>query len=612
MGKALQVLKFGEGKVGKYHYYLQVNGKTGAESNDFSTGSHTGVLRHRPNKYVPVKVPLFDETLTNVNKIIQLQNNPDAKGTNAEFDWVYRPELSFSVVDLEVSSILLHSNDPEDDPLELVNATDPVISTQDSAVEIFYKLLTSQYGRITPLDGEQTFILAFGEEEIEITVSDDGTPIKFTNLEHLAEIKPEDYFSIRLYLNEDSQNVLWDWAFKVDGINLITSSDEGSRDKKSFIMCEVAQVNANTCELQSSIKAQLVASLDDDDIIVWKVEALKGNMEGDDLDSRSNASNKPYMYGKTKKHKVSKFNSGGWANVLGVGTGMGKYESPFNSTNLIYKDAKHFSFEPDMSGEAHTPAVYQTDNKPGTKRTNVWRSNPHVAYKVTATINGKEYSAIAKMDHTDVLRLEYINHLSSAADAAGKSVRVPKREDLRAVPSSGSWVEKNEGDSSYAYNVMVDESMSTLLTQLTSAIDANINKEFAVSGYDSVSWPSGATIVITSGYRNPERNERVGGASGSRHMMGRALDIAIKGVEGADKEIAYYVLWEILKANPPASANLVQLENRPQSWTKKYVYSWAEPEDDGAEWDSLDREFEDTGIEDGFSDVEHLHLQDNP
>jgi hypothetical protein len=226
-GKALQVLKFGEGEVGKYHYYLQVNGKTGAESNDFSTGNHTGVLRHRPNKYVPVKVPLFDETITNVNKILQLQNNPDAKGTDSAFDWVYRPELSFSVVDLEVSSILLHSNDPEDDPLELINSTDPVISTADSAVEIFYNLLSSQFDRITPLDGEQTFILAFGEEEIEITVNSDGTPIKFTNLEHLAEIKPEDYMSIRLYLNEDSQNVLWDWAFTTMDLDMDSDNNNG-------------------------------------------------------------------------------------------------------------------------------------------------------------------------------------------------------------------------------------------------------------------------------------------------------------------------------------------------------------------------------------------------
>ncbi|WP_396589154.1 hypothetical protein [Bermanella sp. R86510] len=234
-GTQLQVLKFGEGEAGKYHYHVQVSGQTDAENNDFATGNHTGVLRHRPNKYVPVKVPLFDETITNVNKILQQQNNEDAKGTDAAFNWAYRPELSFSVVDLEVSSIQL--TDDEDDTLELVDSTDPVISSADSAVEVFFKLMESEFDRITPLDGEQTFILALGEEEIEISASqDESGAITFTNLEHLAHIKPEDYFSIRLYLNEDSQNVLWDWAFTTLDIDTDSDNnngyDEPDRDVK--------------------------------------------------------------------------------------------------------------------------------------------------------------------------------------------------------------------------------------------------------------------------------------------------------------------------------------------------------------------------------------------
>jgi hypothetical protein len=627
-GKALQVLKFGEGEVGKYHYYLQVNGKTGAESNDFSTGNHVGVLRHRPNKYVPVKVPLFDETITNVNKILQLQNNPDAKGTNAAFDWVYRPELSFSVVDLEVSSILLHSNDPEDDPLELINSTDPVISTADSAVEIFYNLLSSQFDRITPLDGEQTFILAFGEEEIEITVNSDGTPIKFTNLEHLAEIKPEDYLSIRLYLNEDSQNVLWDWAFSVDGINLITSSDEGSRDKNSFIMCEVAQANSNTCELQNSIKAQLVASLDDDDLIVWKVEALKGNMVSDDLDSSSNATNKPYMYGKTKSHKISTYSDSNWGNIAGKDANLGKYNEPFQTSNLIFNNAKYFSFEPDMSDEDHLPAIYDSPHcagqyvycLQGTNKIDVWRHNPHVAYKITAIVNGnKEYTAIAKMDHIDVLRQEYVNHITSTIGHSGgnsmntpKSVVVPARETFKLIPSTGSWVERNKSDFwNYSYDVLVDVSMQTLLSELTTIVDNNINTEFTTDTGEEVSWPSSATLVVTSGYRNPERNERVGGATGSRHMLGRALDIAVKGVNGANKEIAYYVLWEILQANRPASADLVQMEDGPADWIKKYNYGNSSESTD-TDWVDDNDQFINNGIQDGFLLIEHVHLQDNP
>jgi hypothetical protein len=243
-GKALQVLKFGEGEVGKYHYYLQVNGKTGAESNDFSTGNHVGVLRHRPNKYVPVKVPLFDETITNVNKILQLQNNPDAKGTNAAFDWVYRPELSFSVVDLEVSSLIRELSDST--RIALNESKDPTVFLQDSALEVLFKLAQSEYDRITPLDGEQTFILAFGEEEVALTIdkTDPNQQIRFENLEHLSDLNAEDYLSIRLYLNEDSQNILWDYAFKT--FSLRPSQLKDTSDPFIYVSADDAYVYDET------------------------------------------------------------------------------------------------------------------------------------------------------------------------------------------------------------------------------------------------------------------------------------------------------------------------------------------------------------------------------
>lgn len=37
-------------------------------------------------------------------------------------------------------------------------------------------------------------------------------------------------------------------------------------------------------------------------------------------------------------------------------------------------------------------------------------------------------------------------------------------------------------------------------------------------------------IVITSGYRNPEHNRRVGGAPNSQHLLGTAADIRINGM----------------------------------------------------------------------------------
>ena len=59
------------------------------------------------------------------------------------------------------------------------------------------------------------------------------------------------------------------------------------------------------------------------------------------------------------------------------------------------------------------------------------------------------------------------------------------------------------------------------------AILANIQKlADALEAYRQV-W--GRPIIITSGYRSPEHNRRVGGASQSFHMQGLAADIEVPG-----------------------------------------------------------------------------------
>ena len=48
----------------------------------------------------------------------------------------------------------------------------------------------------------------------------------------------------------------------------------------------------------------------------------------------------------------------------------------------------------------------------------------------------------------------------------------------------------------------------------------------------------GKSITITSGYRCPTHNSRVGGATGSRHAKGQAADIVVQGV--APRKVAQY------------------------------------------------------------------------
>ena len=53
----------------------------------------------------------------------------------------------------------------------------------------------------------------------------------------------------------------------------------------------------------------------------------------------------------------------------------------------------------------------------------------------------------------------------------------------------------------------------------------------------------GSPITITSGYRTPEYNRRIGGAEASVHLLGMAADIVVKGV--APLAVYAYVSGEL-------------------------------------------------------------------
>lgn len=46
----------------------------------------------------------------------------------------------------------------------------------------------------------------------------------------------------------------------------------------------------------------------------------------------------------------------------------------------------------------------------------------------------------------------------------------------------------------------------------------------------------GVPIYINSGYRSPKHNKKVGGSPNSQHLLGKAADIVVKGME--PKEVA--------------------------------------------------------------------------
>ena len=59
----------------------------------------------------------------------------------------------------------------------------------------------------------------------------------------------------------------------------------------------------------------------------------------------------------------------------------------------------------------------------------------------------------------------------------------------------------------------------------------------------------GKPIQITSGYRSPDHNKKIGGAKASKHVLGMACDFKVKGVTPAEiiKDIEVLIMCDKMK-----------------------------------------------------------------
>ena len=91
---------------------------------------------------------------------------------------------------------------------------------------------------------------------------------------------------------------------------------------------------------------------------------------------------------------------------------------------------------------------------------------------------------------------------------------IPLREDFVKEHNSEHFgtEELNRGDHKYFIPGIMTETAETIRAKYNSLIDSDPNSEYG--------------LVISSGYRNPRRNDRLPGSSPrSKHQWGRALDL---------------------------------------------------------------------------------------
>lgn len=178
---------------------------------------------------MPIKVPILDEVATTQLRDFNRYNIEDEVSTALEeveavYQWPYRPEMQFSVYDLNIKSLTrTEADELQTDIYQagLDNNTDtvPGVASSDQVFTIAYDLFQqsfsdqNQYGGLELLGADKDLIFSFGEDEKLVTFNADQT-LDFENISHLASLNPEDYLSIRLYQNNDTENILWEFAFE--------------------------------------------------------------------------------------------------------------------------------------------------------------------------------------------------------------------------------------------------------------------------------------------------------------------------------------------------------------------------------------------------------------
>ncbi|MDG9925147.1 MULTISPECIES: hypothetical protein [unclassified Pseudomonas] len=240
-GQHVQVIQLPEKVLAKQHLYLQVAGQPTNRNPDFSSGGGSGILQYRPSKFVPVMVPLHDEEASELARQAwskAKKENPEREYKKPEplYSWVYRPELQFSLYDLNVNSL---RRDTYVGEMELIGKDNPSISAADNKLTVLFDFIKSEFSELTLWGGEKAFVFDLGGREIKATLGKSGQ-VEFDDLSYISSLAPDDFLSLRLLSNGDAGNILWEWSVNTQIVvtpdNYRVSANTAERDLLAYVL----------------------------------------------------------------------------------------------------------------------------------------------------------------------------------------------------------------------------------------------------------------------------------------------------------------------------------------------------------------------------------------
>lgn len=208
-GRHTQVLHLPRKALDTSHFYIHVSGEPSDRNPNFSDiGAGEGPLQYRPRRYVPIKVPIFNEEATLAQKMVLNKAMAEGIETAGEaepiYHWIYRPEMQFSLFDLQVTeNERIETN--EGGTSSCPNAA-PQITSSNS---FLYTLLQDDLPMLEQFGPERELVFSIGGAEVLAELGTDNR-LEMGNTEYLASLDADDFLAIRLYQNGDDANVLWE------------------------------------------------------------------------------------------------------------------------------------------------------------------------------------------------------------------------------------------------------------------------------------------------------------------------------------------------------------------------------------------------------------------
>ncbi|MBU2706940.1 hypothetical protein KCM76_13175, partial [Zooshikella marina] len=203
-GQQVQMIRLPEKSLSRQHFYVQASAAPKYRNPSFATQrADNQSLGH----FVPMKVPIFNEEMARQAGISQPSN------LNLFHHWEYRPELKFSQYDLDVHSLQVVSIDKREqvkvrDQLK----TPTIMEPEDTLLTLFYSLFVPEVEALKGWSKTEEFIFSVENREVAVKVGE-KQQVSVAELSKIRRLDTDGLITLRLYVNNDTQNILWQYQF---------------------------------------------------------------------------------------------------------------------------------------------------------------------------------------------------------------------------------------------------------------------------------------------------------------------------------------------------------------------------------------------------------------